>query len=792
MLSPRWRKVMRDLWLHRGRTVSVVLAIVVGLAGAGAVLDAWALLRTVTRAEYLATNPASATLHVDSVDEALVGAVRAMPSVRDAQAHRTVHAGVRVDGAWSTGLLYASRQLTGQRIGTLAYELGEWPPADGALVIESSSVKFSGASVGDSIDVRIGNGVEARLPVTGVVRDAGLAPGWMDHVVYGFVTPATLARLGASPSMDELQIVVRDRALDRDEIRAIAGQARAVAMRMGHVVTSVDVPIPGRHVHAAQMDSLLMTMGAFGVLALCMSGFLVVNLITAALAGQLREIGVMKALGARPAQLAAMYLVSALALGIVACAIAIPLAAYGGRAYAAFAATMLNFDIAGYSIPRYAILWQLIAGLLLPVLAAAVPVARGSRISVAAALRDAGIGGATAPTTRMAPWIEQIRGTQRPLLFSLRNAFRRRWRTALTLITLASGGAAFLGALDLRASIRDSVRSLFDDLLRFDLSVRLAAPHAADSVNAVASRIPGVERAEEWGGVRATQAASGELAAPFDITALPADTRLLALPLVRGRWLESGDAPELVVNTRMLEEQPQLTVGARVDLAIGGLTSRWTVVGLVESAGPTAAAFVTRGSLARITGDARVTAILIRARDREPDAQAMLVTRVRDALEAGGLAVGSSQLTQASRRAFEDHLLMVGAFLLAMAQLTIIVGALALSSTMSLAVQERTREIGVLRAIGATPRAIMTMVQAEGLLIAIMSWLIAIPLSLPVSVLLARAFGRIMLPVTPTLIPGAIAVGLWLAVVVAVSLAACAWPAARATRIPTVAAIAYE
>ena len=135
---------------------------------------------------------------------------------------------------------------------------------------------------------------------------------------------------------------------------------------------------------------------------------------------------------------------------------------------------------------------------------------------------------------------------------------------------------------------------------------------------------------------------------------------------------------------------------------------------------------------------------------------------------------------------------MVGAFLLAMAELTIIVGALALGATMSLAVQERTREIGVLRALGATPRAIVTMVQAEGLLIAIMSWLIAIPLSLPVSVLLARAFGRIMIPVIPTLVPQAIAVSIWLAVVIVVSLIACAWPAARATRIPTVAAIAYE
>lgn len=781
---------MRDVWLHRGRTAAVVLAIVVGLAGAGAVLDAWALLRKVTHDEYLATNPASATVHVDSVDAALLAAVRALPDVRDAQARRTVTVGVRMNGAWGTGLLYTASELRAQRIGTLAYERGQWPPADGALVMESSSVAFSGASVGDSVIVRVGDGAAQHLPVTGIVRDAGLAPGWMDHVVYGFVTPATLVRLGAPASLNELQFTVRDRTLDRDAIRVVAARVRALAVRSGHVVTSVDVPIPGRHVHAAQMDSLLMTMGAFGILALFMSGFLVVNLLTATLTGQLREIGVMKALGARPAQLAAMYLVFALALGILACAIAIPVAALGGRAYARFAATMLNFDISGYAIPRYAIALQLLAGLLLPVLAAAVPVARGSRIDVAAALRDIGIGGAPSPA--MAQWMGRIRGTQRPLLFSLRNAFRRKWRTALTLTTLAFGGAVFLGALDLRVSIRSSVASLFDDLLRFDMAIRLDAPHAADSIDAVVSHMPGVERAEEWGGVRATRAAAGELAAPFPLTAMPGDARLLALPLVHGRWLRNDDAPEIVVNTRMLEEQPQLQVGALVDLAIGGRTSRWTVVGMVESAGPPPEAYVTRAALARITGDARVTTLLIRARDRDAAAQSVLVGRVRDALESNGIAVGSSQLTQANRRAFEDHLLMVGAFLLAMAQLTIIVGALALGSTMSLAVQERTREIGVLRAIGATPHAIMRMVQAEGLLIAIISWLIAIPLSLPMSVLLARSFGRIMLPVTATLVPEGSAVGIWLAVVVTVSLAACAWPAIRATRIPTVAALAYE
>ena len=77
-------------------------------------------------------------------------------------------------------------------------------------------------------------------------------------------------------------------------------------------------------------------------------------------------------------------------------------------------------------------------------------------------------------------------------------------------------------------------------------------------------------------------------------------------------------------------------------------------------------------------------------------------------------------------------------------------------------------------------------------MIALLSWALAVPLSLPISLLLGRAFGAIFFPVPPTLVPGWTAVALWLAVVVVVSIAACAWPARRATRIPAVAALAYE
>jgi putative ABC transport system permease protein len=193
------------VWLHKSRTILVVLAIVVGASGAGAVLNTWALIRRVTREGYRASNPASATLRMDSVDAALVSRVSALPGIREVQARRTVFASARVQGRWATAILFAVDDFTAVRIGMLKPEAGAWPPENGALVIERSSLEFAGAVVGEPMLVAVPDAEPVPLPVVGVARDVGLAPGWMEHVVYGFVTPATLARLGAPSSLNELQ-----------------------------------------------------------------------------------------------------------------------------------------------------------------------------------------------------------------------------------------------------------------------------------------------------------------------------------------------------------------------------------------------------------------------------------------------------------------------------------------------------------------------------------------------------------------------------------------------------------
>ncbi|HYW31788.1 MAG TPA: hypothetical protein VE869_09800, partial [Gemmatimonas sp.] len=150
----RWRKVTRDVWLHKARTTLVVLAIVMGIVGAGAVLDAWSLLRIATREGYLATNPPSATLRVVA-DSALLAGVRAMPAIRAASARRTVTARVRTTTGWHTALIFSGSDLDARDVGRIEGVSGAWPPADGTVTIEKSSVEFSGVAPGDSVELQL-------------------------------------------------------------------------------------------------------------------------------------------------------------------------------------------------------------------------------------------------------------------------------------------------------------------------------------------------------------------------------------------------------------------------------------------------------------------------------------------------------------------------------------------------------------------------------------------------------------------------------------------------------------
>lgn len=774
-------KSWRDLWQHRARSLLVVLAVALGLTAAGTILNAWALVERATDLGYRASLPVSATLVLDRADEAALALAQARPDIAAARLRRSVLATLQANGRICNAVVVALDDFRRSDIARLQLDA---LPADGSLLIERSSLDFSGASVGESVSLRLAGAETKPVAITGLVRDVSLAPGWMENLVYLYGNAATLTRLGAPAGFNELQLRLGNGQATRADVRRVVAGLKAQLTAAGYDIQRVDISEPGQHVHAAQMDSLLMTQGAFGLLALLACGFLVVNLVAAMLAGQTREIAVMKVLGGSPAQIGAMVLAQAGALGLLASVIALPGALWLGRAYGGLKAELLNFPLEGIATPVWAVALQLAVGLALPLAAAALPVRAALRRPVGEALRDIGItreGQALslkrgALAARLVPYFG---GWARPLLLSVGNAFRRRQRVLLTVLALASGGAVYLGAANLRSAVRGSVDDLFS-AQHHQLQLRIAAPSSASKLEALARDVPGVAEAEAWRSLRTSLNSE-----PLSLLGLPSTSRLLTPRLLDGRWLANDG--ELVISRLLLKQQPALTVGSSHRMA----NRNWTVVGLVDS-GPQALAYTPRTTLDALAGNDLATRLVLRLdRPESPVALLDAVQQLRATFTEAGIAIASSQSQAENRRIVEDHLLMVVDFLGVMGLVMIAVGAMGLASTMGLAVLERRREIGVLRAIGARDGAILAMVQVEGLTLVVLAWLLSLPLALPLSALLEVAFGRIMFSVPWRLVPSAATAFGWLGLMALISLLACALPAWRALRVPAARALAY-
>jgi putative ABC transport system permease protein len=130
--------------------------------------------------------------------------------------------------------------------------------------------------------------------------------------------------------------------------------------------------------------------------------------------------------------------------------------------------------------------------------------------------------------------------------------------------------------------------------------------------------------------------------------------------------------------------------------------------------------------------------------------------------------------------------------MLVMAVLIAIVGGLGLMGTMSINVLERTREIGVMRAVGASNLDIQSIVIVEGLVVGLISWGISIVLSFPITNVLTFGVGMAVLTSPMPAVYGLSGIIVWLLVTVVLATIASALPARRASRLTVRDTLAYE
>ena len=779
MASPRWRKLTRDVRVERGRFLLMIAAVTVSLVGIGAVLGAFSILSREIARNYLGTRPASATLEIaGGVDAALLGEVRRHPLVAEAEAREVVVARARVGDDWRRLLLFVIDDFADLRLNAFYPESGVWPPPDGTMLVERSAVGMIRAIAGRPITVKTPHGAPQDVEVSGFVHDPGLAPAWQEVSGYAYVTRATLAGLGEAPILTELRIELHGRPLDLRTVEAGSAELGKWLGERGHVVHEIRVPPPGQHPHQRQMMTILTLMLVFAGMALVLSAILVASSLAAMLARQVREIGVMKAIGARAGQIGGLYLVLVGALGLVSVLLALPAGVLGARAFAGQVSRMLNFDLASLAIPGWVFGVLLLSGVLVPLLVAAIPIRRASRATVRQALDDHGVSA------------DRLRARLAFLPPILRNPLRRPARLALTVALLAAGGAMFMTAIDVREGWDANAAKIYETR-SYDVEVLLQEPEPRALADGLRSS-PLVREVESWGYAPAAFARPGRIDVvrtypdrghgSLAVMAPPPETRLVRLPVKAGRWLVRGDTDAVVLNHGALAQAPWLRIGDEVLLSLDGRPTTWRLVGVVEEIGAAGVAYVADDAFARVTGtQGRARMLRVATRAGSPEARVTAIRALERVLGEAGARVGSVTPLSELRTAVGDHIAILIRALTALAAILGIVGSLGLASTMGISVVERTRELGVMRTLGATPGRIVRALVGEGTVIGLVSWALAFGLSLPLTVLVDTVIGNLgFLAPLPFVVSAAAAWGSLLLVALVAS-AATLLPARRAS-----------
>jgi putative ABC transport system permease protein len=627
--------------------------------------------------------------------------------------------------------------------------------------------------------------------------------------------------LGLDRGFDELDVVVDGDAMNKEHVRAVAEDVRDKVETSGREVSFTWIPTPGKHPAAESIDPINMILGVLGLLSLVLSGFLVINTMQAQLAQQTRQIGIMKAVGGQFGQILGVYYAMVLAYAVLALAVGLPLGALAAGWMAGFMARLVNFNLPTLQPSTQVLMMELAVGLFVPVLAALWPILSAVRISAARAMSDYGMSNLRAKLTRREQSTAGAKAAageaaatgepppqgrtgavraglgarvfSRPLLLSLRNTFRRRGRLALTLATLVLAGATFIAVFTVSDSLTLTLNDMFN-YIEYDAYIVFKRPYRIDHMQNVALQVPGVKAAESWAFNTARRVRPDDSESDNIIIYAPnADSPLVHPTLVEGRWLVPGDEKAIVVNTLLLKDEPDIKVGDEITLKMSGDETTWTVIGIMKGTPPIAMAYMNYPYFAKTMGYVGRSPVLFTVTDvHDAASQARVAQALEDRFETLGMGV-SNTLTSATERAqIQSQFNVLVIFLLIMAVLLAVVGGIGLMGTMSLNVLERTREIGVMRAVGATGFAISQIVIVEGVLIGLISWAVGVLLAYPLSVCLCNMVGNSILrsPLSYTFsTTGAL---LWLGIALVLASLASLLPARSASRISVREVLAYE
>lgn len=795
-----WNKIWFDVWHNKVRTVLAVLSIWAGVIAIGVVFGMNDQLLTGMDAAHRAVAPSHINMGLSRyVTRDEVQGIKRVPGVLDVEPYNQIAVEYRTSptAEWKLGTANLREDWEHQRMDMVQLRGGEYPRREN-IAIERLSASYFNVNLGDTIWFKQDNRIRD-FQITGKIRHPFVPPPQFGGQAFFFMSPAVMERFGVPPGKYGA-IYVRIAPYSEEYAKTVATAIKDRLANQGIGVTGTLYQDPNKHWGRVFIEGINSVMQVVAVVSLLLGVVLVYNTLTALITQQTNQIGILKAIGGRAWTIIQLYLVGVLIFGLLALVTAVPLGVYLAWGITRTFLNLFNIDYDQFQFSNTALLLQIGAATLVPVLAALIPVLSGARTTVRAAIASYGLGGDFG-SNWLDRMVEKIGARWLPSQYAtaLGNMFRRKGRLILTQLVLVMAGAMFLTVLTLTSSMNATLDNFFA-ARRFDLTVYLNGMPRASRVLDLAQSLEGIAAAQVQLSfpvtLRKQEERMKEAGVGATVTGLVPASDFMTERMVEGRWLEPADELAVVMPYETADKN-NVHLNDFVTLDCGVFGKRdWRVVGtyqpLLSGNFSGDIFYVPLQALENVSKRYdRASRLFVKTFSASESAAMAIRDQLRDLAAERGIDVAAFQTEAEYRRNIETQFGLINSMLLPLAIIVAVVGGIGLMGALSISVVERTKEIGVLRAIGARTLTIMSMFMLEGVLQGLLSWLVAVLISALTAQFLSDVLGRVILNMPLDFQHNSQAMFNWLVIILIISILASILPARNATRVSVRDSLAY-
>jgi putative ABC transport system permease protein len=801
LTSTHRQKIIADIWARKTRTLLVATSIFVGVLGVVLLFSMGEILvRTLERTiDPDKLNMVSMYASVSSDEpldnQAYIDGLKALPEVTEVMgmSRAALYWRTESESEMRESRLFSySADLEALPLEPITLVEGSYPQTgQQQLAIERRVAEAYDLSVGDAIVVRVLGDPntpatevkEETWTITGLVFQPHLypyAPGAPQSIEGRnqlYATHEDSAYLTNQPGFSVFVVRYSDfptAQANSDQLeRYLAGETP-----YRPVTTLLDNP--EANAFLTQTKNYQSVLSLLAVVALMISGFLVFNVVNAAIVEQRRQIGILKSIGGDTRDIFAIYGLTSFVYGVIGVIPGVLLGVPLGFWAVQQLAPTFNILIDEFQTSPTAIIMGICLGLFVPILASVVPIWQGTKVTILEAMTDLGIGSNNNPTSSeggrsLGYWLGlpfSLVGWALVLAFvvlpvqvlnllplpmnlrqALRSIDRKRGRLLLTIITLSLAAGAFMGVYSLLSSLQtltDDIFATFGNQISF-VPIGQADLATIDSVlqaevPPVAETHPNVLLSAEIEGYKPVGIGSSPaalLAFGFNTH----DDNIINFNLRSGTAWQDDPERHGVVITNGIADALGKDTGDNLNIRFGMNEAAYEVIGVTNYPFPTV--WIQWDDLAQASGLVmpdgtpipNVYSVILEEQtpDYSGDETAKVISNINDAMLAEGISAQYTNWVQSAE--YVADLIAASSALLNIAVILIgLVGAIGLLSTLSMSVFERQKEIGVMRSLGATSSTVAAQFLVEGLMVGLIAWLIGLPLSYYLNIALINAF----------------------------------------------------